>query len=296
MSSLTLPADTSVLRGILFMCGAVAVFPVVNAMGKHLGHHYSPIEVIWARVSMQMIFVLLVFAPRLGLRQVFATRRPGAQLARSVAQLVSTGCFFLAIPWLPLADANAISFTTPFIVAMLSVPLLGERVGAARWIAIGIGFLGALIVIRPGFGGTIEPGGALLMLGSATAYALYSVLTRRVSDTDRPETCVAYSALAGTIVSCAIVPLVWRTPDTLLDAGMLASLGILGAVGHYCVAQAYRNGPAATIAPYSYLQLIGSAAIGYLVFADVPDRYTWIGAAIIVAGGLHMARRETARR
>jgi len=285
----------NVLRGILFMCLAVAVFPVVNAIGKHLGHLYSPVEVIWARISMQMLFVLLVFAPRLGAVEVFRTRRPGAQIARSFSQLCSTGCFFLAIPWLPLADANAISFTTPFIIALLSWPLLGERVGASRWLAIALGFVGALIVIRPGFGGSIEPQGALLMLGSAAAYALYSVLTRRVSDTDRPETCVAYSALAGTVVMSGVVPLVWRTPQSLLDGAMLASLCILGAVGHYCVAQAYRNGPAATIAPFSYLQLLGSALIGYLVFADVPDGFTWLGAAVIVGGGLYMTGQARRR-
>src|SRR5262249_37553183 len=162
---------------ILFILGSIAIFPVMNAITKHLGQSYSPVQVVWARALGHVLFVVLLFGPRLGLRPLFATRRPGLQLARSCCQLVSNTAFFFAIVRVPLAGAQAVSFIPPFIIAALAVPLLGERVGPRRWSAIAVGCLGALIVIRPGFGGGIHPWGAMLLICNNTAYSLYAVLT-----------------------------------------------------------------------------------------------------------------------
>ncbi|MBM3561221.1 MAG: DMT family transporter [Alphaproteobacteria bacterium] len=196
------------------------------------------------------------------------------------------------MPLIPLAEAQTISFITPFIICALSVPLLGERVGPRRWTAIAIGFLGALIVIRPGFGGGIHPLGALLMLGNSLSYGLYAVLTRRVAEGDPPETSVAYSSLLATLVTSLLVPFVWVTPTTVGAIVMLLSMGILGAIGHYFVAQAYRYAEASSLAPFGYVQLVGATTLGYLVFGDVPSSWTWIGAAVIVCSGLYVAHRE----
>lgn len=284
--------QTDVTRGILFMLGTLAVFPAMNAMAKSLGQDFSPLQVVWARSIVHVLFVAMVFAPRVGLVRLYATRRPKIQLARSSLQVVSNTCFFFAIPLIPLAEAQTISFITPFIICALSVPLLGERVGPRRWTAIAIGFLGALIVIRPGFGGGIHPLGALLMLGNSLSYGLYAVLTRRVAEGDPPETSVAYSSLVATLVTSLLVPFVWVTPTTAGAIVMLLSMGVLGAIGHYFVAQAYRYAEASSLAPFGYVQLVGATTLGYLVFGDVPSSWTWIGAAVIVSSGLYVAHRE----
>jgi len=284
--------QADVTRGILFMLGTVAVFPVMNAMAKTLGQSYSPLQVVWARVFVHELLVVALFGARLGVVRLFTSRQPRIQIARSSLQLVSNTCFFFAIPLIPLAEAQTISFITPFIICGLAVLLLHETVGPRRWTAIAVGFLGALIVVRPGFGDGVNPLGALLMLGNCTAYGLYAVLTRRVADGDSAATSVAYSALVATVVTSCLVPFVWITPTRPGDIAMFLAMGGLGALGHYMVAQAYRYAEASNLAPFAYVQLIGAASMGYLVFGDVPSAWTWIGAAVIVSSGLYVAHRE----
>jgi drug/metabolite transporter (DMT)-like permease len=287
------PVD--VTRGILFMCAAATVMPAMNAMAKHLGTDYSPIEVVWARVLGHLLFVLAVFAPRAGgVIALLRTRRPVEQCARSVMQVISMGCFFYGITWIPLADGVAINFSSPFIVAALSVPLLGERVGPRRWAAIAVGFTGALIIIQPGSSGGMHWLGALLMVISAVCYGTYQVLTRRVAPYDSPGTTVAWTVLVPTVVFSLGVPFVWQTPTGWATIAMFLSIGALGAVGHYWVAQAYAHAPAAIVAPFNYAQLLGAAAIGFFAFGDVPPSTTWLGAAVIVASGFYIAHREAA--
>lgn len=284
--------QADVTRGILFMLGTVAVFPVMNAMAKTLGQSYSPLQVVWARVLVHELCVVAFFGAQLGLVRLFTSRQPKIQIARSSLQLVSNTCFFFAIPLIPLAEAQTISFITPFIVCGLAVLLLHETVGPRRWTAIAIGLLGAVIVIRPGFGDGVHPLGALLILGNCTAYSFYAVLTRRVADGDSAATSVAYSALVATVVTSCLVPLVWVTPVHLADIAMFLAMGVLGAIGHYMVAQAYRHAEASSLAPFGYVQLVGAATLGYLVFGDVPSIWTWVGAAVIVSSGLYVAHRE----
>jgi drug/metabolite transporter (DMT)-like permease len=193
----------------------------------------------------------------------------------------------------PLADATAVGFTAPFIVAALAWPVLRERVGRDQWLAIGAGFLGALVVIRPA--GTGFSPAILLVVGSAAAYAGYQILTRQVAGVDRPETSVTCSALVGTVVLSAIVPAFWRTPPRAGPALLLASLGLFGGLGHSLVARAFLHGPAALISPFHYVQLVWAVVIGYLVFGDVPSLWTWLGAAVIIASGIAIAWRETRR-
>jgi drug/metabolite transporter (DMT)-like permease len=164
-------------------------------------------------------------------------------------------------------------------------------VGLSQWGSIAVGFVGALIVIRPTGEGASPY--AFLVVGSAVCYALYQLLTRRVAGVDAPETSVTYSALVATLVLSALVPFFWQTPQRLGHWLMLATLGLLGAVGHYCVARALLWAPASIVSPFHYVQLVWASALGYLVFGDVPSAWMWLGAAIIVASGLSIVVRET---
>lgn len=266
-----------------------ACFVVMNAVVKSLRSELPLAEILWARTLGHVLFMTALFAPACGGWRLFVTHRPALQIARSVVLLISTTFFFTAILYVPLADATAVSFISPFVVAALSTPLLGERVRRDQWIAIAIGFLGALVVVRP----TSLPNPWILMnFGNATSYAIYQILTRRVGRTDRPETSATYSGLVGAVLFTLVVPFVWQTPARPLHWVLLAVSGLLGGLGHYCVARALVWAPAAIVAPLHYVQLIGAALLGYLVFGDVPGIATWIGASIIIATGIYIAWRE----
>jgi drug/metabolite transporter (DMT)-like permease len=275
------------LRGVVLVVLATVLFVSMNSAVKYLGAYLPTVELIWARTLAHLVFMVAVFAPAHGGWRLFATRRPGLQLSRSLLLLTSTSLFFTALRHVPLAEATAVSFTSPFIVALLAVWALGERVGRLHWLAIVFGFLGALMVIRPGVG-AINPY-LFLVLGNAACYAGYQVLTRRAAAYDRPETSVSWDALTGTVLLSMIVPFFWRTPHQAWHWGLLAVIGLLGGLGHYCGARALVSNPASTLAPLYYVQLISAAALGYLVFGDVPSIWTWAGAALIVASGVAIA-------
>ncbi len=286
--------QTAILRGILLMCAGVSLFPFMNAAVKLLGARYPANEIVWARFTGHLIVMLAVFLPQYGWR-LFATRRPAVQIGRGLLMLIGNALFVIAIAHVPLATASAIGFTAPLIVTALAGPLLREHVGVRRWSAVLIGFAGALIVIRPGAG---LPGGIfnnpmllLLLLGSAT-HALYLIATRWIGRYDDPATSIVYSALMGSLIMSLVLPLSFVWPRDGFDLAMLGSLGLIGAAGHYLVIRAFRHGPAAVIAPLSYVELVGTASLGYLIFDNFPDMWTWLGAAIIIASGLYIALRE----
>jgi drug/metabolite transporter (DMT)-like permease len=274
------------------MCGAAAMFALLNAAAKYLTGDFPTIELLWARTAGHLAFVVAAFGPRYG-RRLFATRHPALQLARSLLLLGSTAFNFAALRFIGLATAATINFTAPCIVALLAAPMLGERVGARRWLAIGIGFAGVLVVVRPG--SDVAQLASLLSLGTAVCYAGYQILTRHVVATDPPETTVGYSALVGTVVTTVLVPLSWIPPSSWTQVGLLLSMGVTGGFGHYLVARAYMWAPAAVVSPFNYVQLIGAAATGYLFFGDVPGLALWLGAALIIASGLSVAYVETRR-
>lgn len=274
------------LVGILFMCGAGLLFPVMGGFAKLLGTDYSSLQVSWARAFGHVAFMLAAFLPRYGLGML-RTRRPRMQLARSSTLLTSNLCFFSAITFIPIADAGAISLTAPLIVALLAWPMLAERTTPARLTALAVGFIGVLVVIRPG-GDVFHPA-SLLVLVSALAYGLYQILTRQIAGIDTPETSAIYSSTVGAFGMLVVLPFVWRTPASLADIALFLGMGTLGALGHYCVARALAYAPANVISPFQYFQLIGSVGVGYAFFGDLPDGLTWLGASIIVASGLYVA-------
>jgi drug/metabolite transporter (DMT)-like permease len=183
---------------------------------------------------------------------------------------------------------------TPFFVTLLALPMLGERIDPKRLAAVIVGFLGVLVVIRPG-SEVFQPA-SVLIVGSAFCYAVYQVFTRKVAGIDRPETSVMYSALIGTLVMTAVVPFVWTPPTNLTDILLHLALGCLGAGGHWCVAKAMTYGQANVISPFQYWQMIGSVIVGYIISGLLPDAITWFGASIIIAAGVTIAITETRRR
>lgn len=286
------PREPRILVGIGFMLLASSIFPVMNGLVQLLSRDYPSEQVIWARISGHLLVMLALTLPVSGLRAL-ATRRPGLQAARSACQLTSTSFYFVAVATVPLAKAAAIGFLAPFLVALIAWPLLGERPKARRMLAVGAAFAGVLVVIRPG-GETFQPA-SLLILGSASAYALYQVLTRMVAPHDRAETSALWSALLGAAVLTLAVPFFWVTPRSFGDALAFLALGATGAAGHYCVARAFGYGPAAVISPFQYWQIVGSVLMGFAVTGLWPDGATWIGAAIIVAAGVFLAVSEARR-
>ena len=282
-----------VLRGILLMCAGVSIFPFMNAAVKLLGAHYPVPQIVWARFTGHLLVMLLIFLPQYG-RRLIATRRPAVQIGRSLLMLVSNMMFVAAIARVPLATASAIGFTSPLIVTALSVPLLHEQVGIRRWSAVVVGFAGALLVIRPGSG--LHDPAVLLLLLSSAAYALYLIATRWVSFYDDAAVGILFSALLGSLVMTMALPLVFVMPQSALDIALFCSLGLLGGAGHYLVIRAFQFGPAAVIAPLGYIELIGTTILGYAIFGNFPDLWTWIGAAIIIASGVYIAFRERQRR
>lgn len=282
-----------ILLGILFMCGSGLLFPVMGGFAKILGAEYSSLQVSWARAFGHIVFLLALFLPRYGLR-ILRTRRPGIQLLRSCMLFTSNLCHFFAITFIPLAKAAAISLTAPVIVALLAWPMLGERTTPARVAALAVGFGGVLIVIRPG--SEVFHWASLLVLGSATCYAMYQILTRRIAGVDSPETSTVYSSVVGAFGMLLVLPFVWITPDGWFDLALFCGLGVLGALGHWCVARALGYAPANIVSPFQYFQLIGSVAVGWFLFQDWPDAGVWLGAAVIMAAGLWIGWSQTRKR
>jgi drug/metabolite transporter (DMT)-like permease len=208
--------------------------------------------------------------------------------------LLSNLVFVMGIGSVPLATASAIGFTSPLIVTALSVPLLRESVGWRRWSAVLVGFVGALMVIRPGTG--FHDPAVLLILLSSAIYALYQIGTRWVGRYDNAATGIVFAALIGSLGMSLAMPFVFVMPRSVFDALMFASLGVLGGVGHYLIILAFQSGPAAVIAPLGYVELIGTTILGYLIFGNFPDLWTWIGAVVIIASGIYIAFRERKRR
>ena len=280
------------LTGIALMCGAVGCFSFLDADAKYLGRHMDVLEVVWARYTFGFILALIWSNP-INRPGMLSSARPGLQIGRSALLLGSTALNFFAIKYLQLDQALTITFSTPFLVAALSGPALGEWVGPRRWAAIGIGFLGVLVVTRPGFN-AIHPA-ALLSAGGALCYALYALATRILARTDSNETTLFYSNLVGVVVMLPIVGAVWTTPDSLLIGLLMLAAGALASVGHYLLIFAHRLAPASVLSPFIYSQLAWTVGLGFFVFGDVPNRWTMAGAGIVVASGLYLLHRERVR-
>jgi drug/metabolite transporter (DMT)-like permease len=277
------------LTGIALMCGAVACFGMLDTTAKYLNLYMSTLQVVWARYTGAFLFPFIVSNPwtQPGLTR---TTRPLLQIVRSVLLLASTLFNFAALRYLQLDEAISLVFSTPFFVAALSGPILGEWVRWRRWTAIAVGFVGVLVVVRPG-PGTFQPA-ALLSLSAAVCYALYSIITRILARTDSNATTLFYSNIVGALALLPVVPFVWTTPSDPLVIALMVASGVIGSCGHYLLIAAHRLAPAAVLSPFIYTEIVLVIVSGYLVFGDVPNRWTLTGAAIVVASGLYILHRE----
>ncbi|MSP48937.1 MAG: DMT family transporter [Alphaproteobacteria bacterium] len=277
------------LRAILLTLATVIGFAAMNGTNKYLARDYPVAEVVWARFFFASIGILLVAAWRPGLAALFRTRRPGLQALRSTLMICSTLLFVGALSVLPLAEVEAINFAGPFFVVALSAPLLKEKVPAAIWVAVLLGFVGILVIIRPGAG--VLSWAALMPLGVAFLYGLFQIITRRLGGVDGAMTSLFYSGLMGLVVTSAVAPFIWRWPD-LKGWLLMAQAGLLGAGSHYLLIKALDLAPASLLQPFTYVQLIAAVIIGYVVFDNVPDLWTWVGSAIVVASGLYVLFKQ----
>jgi drug/metabolite transporter (DMT)-like permease len=218
------------LTGIALMCGAVACFAFLDTTAKYLSLSMGTLQIVWARYTGGFLFPLIVSNPwtRPGLVR---TTRPLLQIGRSMLLLGSTLCNFAALRYLQLDEAIALVFSTPFFVAALSGPMLGEWVRWRRWTAIAVGFVGVVVIARPG-AGTFQPA-ALLSLAAAVFYALYSIITRILARTDDNDTTLFYSNLVGAVALLPVVPFVWTTPTDPLVIALMVASGAMGSAGHY---------------------------------------------------------------
>lgn len=287
-------APTSALTGIALMCVALAFFSVLDTTAKYMATVVQlPVtQVVWLRFLSQFLLILLVVGV-MAVPRLLTTRRLKHQLFRSCLMLASTVMNFMALRHLRLDQTQTIYFLAPFVVTLLAGPFLGEWVGWRRMVAIVVGFSGILVVVRPGFA-TFEPA-MLLSLGSMFAYAIFMLLTRYLSSYDPPEVTLFYSLLAGTYFMAPFAIVDWVWPSSWQVWLLLASLGFWGGLGHYIFIIAYRHAPASTLAPFIYLGLITHTAGGYVVFGQVPDRWTLAGASIVIASGIYLLHRERVR-
>ena len=277
------------LIGIALMCGAVALFAVLDTTAKYLNTQMDTFQIAWARYTSAFVLTLIVSNP-LTHRSLLRTASPKLQIVRSVLLVASTVLNFLALRWLQLDEVLSIIFTFPFIVAIASGPMLGEWLGWRRWCAICFGFGGVLLITRPGFGG-MHPA-ALLSLAATICYGLYAVITRIVSRVDSNQTSLFYANCIGALVMLPVIPFVWQVPANWVIALMLMGTGVLGSLGHFFLISGHRLAPAAVLSPFVYTQLIWVVILGYLVFDHVPNHWTMAGAAMVVGSGLYLLYRE----
>ncbi len=278
----------AVRHGMLLMLVAVSLLPVMDGIAKELATRYPVLQVTWGRY----VFTLGCILPQLLLRHRRALVRipqPRLQLVRGLAQVLATFLFFLTLTFLPLADTVALAFLYPLIVTALAPFVLGEQVGWRRYAAVVAGFLGALVIIRPGLE-VFQPA-SVFGLGIGFAFALYILLTRKLRGQTPPLVTLGWGAAIGVVVTSLAVPFVF-VPMAWADWLALLLVGLLAAAAHQCIIRAFETAPAAVLSPLGYAEILMAVLIGYLWFGDFPDGFTWAGIAIIAGAGLYVGWRE----
>mgnify|MGYP002713034506 CR=1 FL=1 len=277
-------------RGILLMCIGVATLILLEMSAKGAAAAGVPVaQTVWGRFAVHLLAFALIFGPRMG-KNLIATGNLKIQLARSLLLLLMTLASFLALKHLQMAQVTSIGFATPLLVAALSVPILKEVVGFHRWSAILVGFLGVLLVVRPGMDGMHWA--MLVLLGGITCYSFYLILTRQIAGKEDPVTSVFYTALFGAIFMSLPMPWVWQTPQTGQAWAFMLLTGIFGGFAHFLIIIAHQYAPASLLAPFYYTQIVWSVLVGFIAFGDKPDGFTSAGAGVVIASGLYLMARE----
>lgn len=279
------------LRGIALIVGSTVFLACSDTLAKYLGRTLPPIEIGWIRF---LVFLLIMLPVVVAAREApLRSARPKLQVLRALALVSSSVLFITGLMFLPIAEASATSFVAPLFVTALSVPLLRESVGIRRWLATLAGLAGVVIVVRPG-SAAFDPA-VILPILSALAWAVTLTLTRMISGADRVVVTMTYSALVGFVALSVLVPFVWVTPSWQ-DIAIGVAVGFASTLGQWIVVLAFRYADASALAPFSYVQLVWVTILGYLVFGEIPDLWTFVGAAVIIGSGIYIAHRERLRR
>ncbi len=263
------------------------LFSAVDTGAKFLTTDLHPLQIVWTR-QLGLFAGALFLLARFG-APLLRTSHPRLQLLRGTVAVLSASLFIYGVAKVPLADAVAISFVAPFMVTVLGAVVLREPVGVRRWIAVSLGFIGALIVIRPGMG-VVHPAAGFILL-AAFFFAIRQIISRALSDTDRTSTTIIYTAVVSVVLLTIPLPFVWQTP-TPSQALLLVGIAILAAIAEICVIKALELAMAVVVAPMQYTLILWGTAYGWMVFGQFPDVWTWIGATVIVATGIYTLRRE----
>ncbi len=302
-------ADTP-LKGIAFLITGVTIFSVQDVIIKTLSGSYPAHEIVFVRGLVALVPLLIIVWLEAG-GWALRTRRPVLVFLRGLAGFLSYTTYYLALTVLPLADTATLFYSSPLFVTALAIPMLGERVGVRRWLAVAVGFAGVVVVMRPG-GGTIDPAMVLGVL-AAISYAFMVTITRRLGRTEAGGAMSIYAMIVFIVASGAIGLVLgdgaydteahasahfllraWVTP-TWPDFGLLALCGFIAGIGFYCLTQAYRVAPPSQIAPFEYASLPWALLWGYVFWGDLPGPATIFGILLVVASGLYIIRRETVR-
>lgn len=307
MTALAAPSGAALARGIAVYLGAILAGALMDVLIKLLSSGYPTGQILFFRSCVAVVPILVMVWLNGGGWAALRPRRPLACVLRGLVQACAAFTFFVAFRTMPLADAYAIGFTAPLWMALLSAPLLGERVGAARWTAIVVGFAGVMVMLQPGTADLrTELLGPVMALAGAVLYALAAVLIRRIGRDETTSAMAFATNVAMTGAAALLLPFApedpllaglfgWRTPDPW-DLLLLAGVGLLGGAMTILFTEAFRTTPAALIAPFEYTAMIWGVLFGYLVFGDRPTAALFVGAAIVIASGLILLRVETAGR
>jgi drug/metabolite transporter (DMT)-like permease len=280
----------AILRGILLLIVSASLFGAVDGLSKILADTQSVAQIVWARYVLAIPVILASVRPT-EWKNLFRTNLPGRQILRGLTPLSISVGMVLGVHYLPLADATVLLFAGPFIVVILSAPLLGEHVPLSSWIGVGVGFLAVLIVARPGFGNLSYY--AAFPLACAFFYALLQLITRSLGAAgEKATTTLAWTLVVGGIASTPFAVLNW-VPVTPHEWLLMIGLGVVFGFSQLLMIRAFTYAPAGVLQPFNYVQLISAAIFGIVVFGDVPDVWTVIGIVMIIGAGVYVVRRRT---
>jgi len=276
------------MKAITFSLLGWMMLPVMDGFAKYLSTDLPVLQITWARYFFTVAFTLPVMFFFYN-KQLVWSDKPKLQILRGLILLCANICFFYAISVISLAKALTLAFVAPLIVTAFSPMLLGEKVGLRRWTAVIIGFIGSLVVIRPGF---VEINlASLAALATGVMYGFYLIITRKLSTSDNPLLTLLLTGLVGGIIVSFIVPFIWVNP-TINQWSMMAGIGVFASIGHFFLILSLKYADASKLAPLGYTEIIPNVIIGYYFFGNFPDNWTFLGLTIIVVSGIYISRRE----
>jgi len=288
------PTSSHPFRGMLLFVSALFLFACLDTTTKYLATRYNVPLVVAIRYIVHCLLMIVILVPHQG-RKLFQTHRKGLVLVRAASLAITSLFIGLALRRMPVAETSAITFLAPMLVVLLARPILGERIGVLGWLAAVTGFLGVLLIARPGSG--LDAIGIACALCAVAGLVIYQLLSRVLTSTERTITLLFYSALIGSIGYGIFLPWFWGgEAPTFIVLLLFLSMGITGGLGHFLYTAAYRHATASLLAPISYLQLVWAGLLGWLVFDHVPDHLSILGMAIVAASGVMIAIKSRQRQ